>query len=112
MPNESEPLDRVFQSLSNPTRRAVVARLGQGSATMTGLAAQFDMALPSFLQHLDVLESAGLVSSEKVGRTRTYRLEPRFLVEAEHWLEAHRRQWDTRLSQLDDLLLSRKENNK
>jgi DNA-binding transcriptional ArsR family regulator len=110
MPNESDVLDRVFQALSNPTRREVLARLGKGPASMTELAEPFDMALPSFLQHLQVLEKNGMVSSEKTGRVRMFRLEPEPLLLAEHWMDTHRREWETRLNQLDDFLKTLKEN--
>ncbi|MGV3616743.1 MAG: ArsR/SmtB family transcription factor [Fimbriimonas sp.] len=110
MPNESELLDRVFQALSNPTRRDVLARLGRGPASMTELAESHEMALPSFLQHLQVLERSGMVSSQKVGRVRTYRLEPQPLLLAEHWMDVRRNEWETRLDQLDDLLYKLKEN--
>jgi len=112
MPNETVPLDRVFQALSNSTRREVIERLGHGPATMTDLAAPYDMALPSFLQHLQVLESAGMVSSEKKGRVRMYQLEAKRLLEAENWMDKHRRQWEARLDQLDSFLLDLKESNK
>ena len=79
---------------------------------MTELAAPFDMALPSFLQHLQVLESAGLVTSEKSGRVRTFQLNPERLIEAEHWMDARRRQWETRLDQFDAFLLELKETSK
>ena len=104
MPNESPTLDRVFRALSNPTRREVITRLGSGPCRMTDLAAPFDMTLPSFLQHLQVLEDAGMVSSVKSGRVRTYRLETPALLAAEHWIDTHRRQWETRLDQLDQFL--------
>lgn len=104
MPNESPTLDRVFRALSNPTRRDVITRLGLGPCRMTDLAEPFDMALPSFLQHLQVLEDAEMVSSEKAGRVRTYRLETPALLAAEHWIDTHRRQWETRLDQLDQFL--------
>ena len=104
MPNETEELDRVFQALSHPARREVIDRLGQGPATMTELAQPFDMALPSFLQHLQVLERSGLVRSEKNGRVRTFQLQPQSLIEAEHWMDTRRKQWETRLDQLDSLL--------
>src|SRR2546430_10220865 len=74
--NQQMHLDRVFRSLGDPTRRAVLSRLSAGSAAVSELARSFDMALPSFTQHLDVLEGCGLVRSRKVGRVRTYRLPP------------------------------------
>ena len=112
MPNETQVLDRVFQALSNPTRREVISRLANGPTAMTKLAESFDMALPSFLQHLQVLEAAGLVRSNKTGRVRTYQLESKNLLEAEHWMDVHRHQWESRLTQLDDFLLELKETQK
>jgi len=110
MPSEAIPLDDVFQALSNATRRSVIARLGQGPAAMTELAQSFKMALPSFLQHLQVLERCGLVSSTKSGRVRMFRLESPPLEAAEDWLATHRTQWETRLNQLDAFLVTQKEN--
>jgi DNA-binding transcriptional ArsR family regulator len=108
MPNSS-PLDRVFQALADPTRRAVVERLGRGPAPMSELAQPFAMALPSFAQHLDVLERSGLVRSRKKGRVRTYRLAPRPLAAAEHWMDKQRALWERRLDQLDSHLNEMKE---
>src|SRR5260221_3344333 len=76
MPNQRMHLDRVFRALGDPTRRAVLSRLSAGPAAVSELARSSDMALPSFAQHLDVLEESGLVRSRKVGRVRTYRLLP------------------------------------
>jgi DNA-binding transcriptional ArsR family regulator len=104
-PHATERLNRVFQALADPTRRAVLERLGRGSAGMSELAEPFGMALPSFAQHLRVLEDCGLVNSAKQGRVRTYALAPGALAPAEHWLEKHRRLWETRLDQLDAFLL-------
>ncbi len=104
MPNQLAELPRLFQALSDPTRLAVVAELSQGPRSMTALARPFDMALPSFSQHLKVLEDCGMVRSSKSGRVRTYELQPKALEAAEHWLTVHRRRWETRLDQLDDYL--------
>jgi DNA-binding transcriptional ArsR family regulator len=104
MPNQTTQLDRVFQALADPTRRAVLERLGSGPAAVSELAQPFDMALPSFAQHLAVLEKCGLVRSRKAGRVRTYRLTPRRLEAAEQWLSAQRAKWQCRLDQLDDFL--------
>jgi DNA-binding transcriptional ArsR family regulator len=101
----------VFQSLADPTRRAVLERLSGGPASVTELARPFRMALPSFSQHLDMLESCGLVKSRKVGRIRTYRIAPRPLKTAERWLEKRRFAWEKRLDQLEDYLLELKETN-
>jgi DNA-binding transcriptional ArsR family regulator len=94
-------LDRVFQALADPTRRAVLQRLGRGEAAVTELARPFDMALPSFMQHLRVLETCGLVRSQKTGRVRRYRIAPRPLTSAEAWMSAQRALWERRLDQLD-----------
>lgn len=105
MPNQTTArLDRLFHALADPTRRAVLERLATGPAAMSDLARPFDMALPSFSQHLDVLEDCGLVRSRKHGRVRTYRLEPARLAAAGHWLERQRSIWAKRLDQLDDHL--------
>lgn len=90
MPAPSTQLDRVFQALADPTRRAVLERLRRGPAAMSELAQPFPMALPSFAQHLDVLERCGLVRSRKAGRVRTYRLSPRPLRVADRWLARQR----------------------
>jgi DNA-binding transcriptional ArsR family regulator len=102
-------VDRVFRALADPTRRAVLERLGRGPAGMTELAEPFDMALPSFLQHLRTLEESGLVRSEKVGRVRTYHVSPDGLQTAEHWLARQRSLWERRLDQLDAHLVRLKE---
>ncbi len=104
MPQQTLELDRVFQALSDPTRRRVVERLVVGSASTSELARPFEMALPSFIQHLSVLERAGLVTSTKQGRVRTYDLAPATLAVADDWLARQRRLWERRLDQLDDLL--------
>ena len=102
-------LDRVFHALADPTRRAVLHRLGRGPAPVSELARPFRMALPSFAQHLDALEHCGLVRSRKSGRVRTYRLAPRPLVAAEHWIAEQRALWERRLDQLDQVLSEFKE---
>ena len=110
MPNQQAvQLNGVFHGLADPTRRAVLERLATGPAPVTELARPFDMALPSFLQHLGVLERSGLVKSRKEGRVRTYRLSPKPLRAAENWLEQRRSVWDRRLDQLDAYLLQLKE---
>lgn len=102
-------LDQVFQALADPTRRKVIERLVSGSASTSELAEPFEMALPSFTQHLAVLERAGLVTSTKQGRVRTYRLAPAALEVADGWLAEQRRLWEQRLDQLDDFLNTLKE---
>jgi DNA-binding transcriptional ArsR family regulator len=106
VPTTAPDLDDVFAALADPTRRAVISRLGQGPASTKELAADHAMALPSFMAHLDLLGRVGLVTSEKQGRVRTYRLEPAGLEPAEHWLEAQHRLWSSRLDQLDAFLAS------
>ena len=97
-------LDTVFRALANPTRRSVYERLCQGPAGATELAEPFDMALPSFMQHLGVLESAGLVRSRKVGRVRRFEARELPMLELAGWLETQRAVWAGRLDQLDDYL--------
>ena len=109
MPNQPAPLNRVFHALADPTRRAVLERLSGGPASMSELAQPFKMALPSFSQHLDVLESCGLVRSRKTGRVRTYELAPEPLEEAEQWMVTQRANWERRLDQLDQYLNELKE---
>jgi DNA-binding transcriptional ArsR family regulator len=99
-------LDRIFTALADPTRRAVVARLVQGEAQVTELAAPHDMALPSFLKHLGALERAGLVHSRKEGRRRICTLHPEALAAAETWLDRQRALWEGRLDRLDRLAAS------
>ena len=94
-------LDLAFAALANPTRRAVIERLRRGPATVSELAEPFRMALPSFLQHLRVLEAGGLVRSRKRGRVRTVRLVPGELRHAAGSLEKQREVWEQRLDQLD-----------
>jgi DNA-binding transcriptional ArsR family regulator len=110
MPNQQAiQLDRVFHGLADPTRRAVLGKLSRGPAAVSDLAAPFNMSLPSFLQHLEVLEDCGLVKSRKAGRVRTYRLTPQPLRVAEGWLEKQRSLWNRRLDQLDAYLTDIKE---
>jgi DNA-binding transcriptional ArsR family regulator len=107
MPNQQ--LTRVFHALTDPTRRAVLERLTRGPAAVSELAQPFRMALPSFVQHLGVLEECGLVRSKKQGRVRTYTLASQPLKAAEDWLSAQRVHWERRLDSLDDFLETLKE---
>ncbi len=102
-------LDQAFQALSNPTRRAVIERLGKGPATVKELADPFDMALPSFLQHLEVLERGGLITSRKTGRVRTVRIRADQLIRVTGWLDEQRELWERRLDQLDEHLKNMEE---
>lgn len=101
-------IDAVFRALSDATRRNVVERLGQKPISVSDLAARYPMALPSFVEHMKVLEKSGLVRSRKAGRVRTYELVPNRLKLAEGWLERQRRFWEQRLDQLDAYLVSTK----
>lgn len=109
MPNQSADLTRVFHALADPTRRAVLERLTLGPAAMTELAKPFPMALPSFYQHLGVLEDSGLVQSRKSGRVRTYEITPEPLAVAQGWMAEQRSLWEMRLDQLDTYLVELKE---
>lgn len=109
MPNQLL-LDRTFHAMANATRRGVIVRLGTGPASMTDLAQDFDMAMPSLLQHLQTLERDGMVHSTKTGRVRLYRLESAPLLAAEDWLVSRRAVWETRLNQLDAFLALHQDN--
>ena len=109
MPKRGETVDEVFKALADPTRRQVIERLSSGPASTSELAEPFQMALPSFTQHLGVLERAGVVTSTKQGRIRTYRLSPAGLDSAEGWLGRQRRGWERRLDQLDQFLVDQQE---
>ncbi len=109
MPYYSRKLDEVFRALADPTRRAVLQRLSGGAATTLELARPFEMALPSFTQHLQVLENSGLVKSKKAGRVRVYELTPKRLQAIEDWILGRRKLWERRLDQLDAYLLTMKE---
>lgn len=104
MLNQPPPLDRLFQALADPTRRAIVDRLSRGPASVGELARPFAISLPAVVQHLQVLEASGLVRSEKRGRVRTCRLEPAALGTAEHWIAERRSGWERRLDRLGDVL--------
>ena len=96
MPKQDRPVERTFLALSDPTRRAVVEALSMGPATVSQLAGPFEMALPSFTQHLGVLESAGLIVSRREGRSRICTLDVAALKDAEEWMAAYRAQWESR----------------
>jgi DNA-binding transcriptional ArsR family regulator len=97
-------LDRTFQALADPTRRAIVERLAGGPASVSALAAPLPMSLPAVMLHLKVLEDSGLVVSEKKGRVRTCRIEPKMLSEAERWVGERRRMWEAKLDRLGAFL--------
>jgi DNA-binding transcriptional ArsR family regulator len=99
-------LDRLFHALADPARRTMVERLSRGPAPVSELARPLAMSLPSVMQHLGVLEAAGLVRSEKLGRVRTCSIQTETLGLAEQWINARRREWEDRLDRLGDYLNS------
>jgi DNA-binding transcriptional ArsR family regulator len=107
--NPSDNVNDVFRALSDPTRRQVLERLSRKPGSVSELAKPFDMALPSFVEHLRILEGSGLVRSAKQGRVRTYQLVPKRLQLAEDWLARQRSLWESRLDQLDSYLMELKE---
>jgi DNA-binding transcriptional ArsR family regulator len=104
MLNRSADLDRLFHALADPARRAMVERLSRGPAAVSELARPLPMSLPAAMQHLGVLEAAGLVRTEKVGRVRTCAIEPGALSQAEQWINARRIEWEHRLDRLGEYL--------
>jgi DNA-binding transcriptional ArsR family regulator len=104
MLNELPDLDRLFHALADPARRAMVERLSRGPAPVSELARPLPMSLPAAMQHLGVLEAAGLVRSEKIGRVRTCAIEPHTLSQAEQWINARRIEWEHRLDRLAEFL--------
>src|SRR5271169_4131460 len=102
--NQSATLDLTFQALADPARRAMVERLSLGAASVSDLARPLPMSLPAVMQHLAVLESSGLIVSEKIGRVRTCRIDAAALSEAERWIHARRAEWERKLDRLDAYL--------
>jgi DNA-binding transcriptional ArsR family regulator len=106
--NQADEIDRLLSALADPTRRRIVEQLGAGPASVTALAGPMPMSLPAVLQHLQVLESSGLVVSTKSGRVRTCQLDPERLKAVEGWVGDRRRQWERRLDRLGKILDSEK----
>jgi DNA-binding transcriptional ArsR family regulator len=104
MLNQSVDLNLLFHALADPCRRSMVERLSRGPAPVSELARPLPMSLPAAMQHLGVLETAGLVRSQKVGRVRTCVIEPQALDRVEQWINARRVEWENRLDRLDDYL--------
>ena len=100
----TDPLDATFAALADPTRRAILARLAGGEASVTDIARPFTMSLPAVSKHLKVLERAGLISRGRDAQWRPCRLKPEPLKEVAHWVEDYRRLWDERLDRLEDYL--------
>jgi DNA-binding transcriptional ArsR family regulator len=101
MPNYTPSLDLLFSALSDPTRRAIVMRLTRQPASVSELAEPFAMAMPTLLQHIRVLETSGLVATQKVGRVRTCTLRPEAMAATEQWLAAQRQLWERRLDRME-----------
>jgi DNA-binding transcriptional ArsR family regulator len=110
MLNDSPQLDRAFQELSDPVRRGMLARLSRGPASVSQLAEPFAISLPAVLQHLKSLEESGLVRSEKQGRVRTVRMEPKALTAAQSWIAERRAEWEAQLDRFENYLQSLKSN--
>jgi DNA-binding transcriptional ArsR family regulator len=101
---KSQPIDEVFRALGDPTRRDLVERLSGGPATVSQLAGPLEISLSAVVQHLAVLEASGVIRSEKVGRSRTCRLDPAGLRLAEDWFAGQRALWERRLDRLGEIL--------
>jgi DNA-binding transcriptional ArsR family regulator len=108
----SSRLDASFAALSDATRRSVLERLGRSDASITELAEKFDMTLTGMKKHVGVLEQAGLVRTEKVGRVRTCTLGPRRLEDVTAWIEKYRQLWDARFDELDKVVEELKQKEK
>lgn len=100
----AKDLDEVFHALADPTRRAVVERLGNGPASISELAAPFDMALPSFMKHIRLLEGSGLIRTRKAGRIRTCTLAPQRIDTIGSWIARQRALWEQRTDRLEQFV--------
>ncbi|MEN8841133.1 MAG: metalloregulator ArsR/SmtB family transcription factor [Octadecabacter sp.] len=110
IPTMPRDLSAIFSALSDPTRRAVVEQLAKGPASVTTLASDYDIALPTFMRHLKILETCGLVRSVKKGRVRTCHIEAAPMMELQGWLEWQRRVWEDRMDQLGDIAVALEQN--
>jgi DNA-binding transcriptional ArsR family regulator len=97
-------IDRIFQALGDPSRRAIMEKLGEGPISVSRLAEPLNITLAAVVQHLQVLEESGLVQTEKTGRVRTCRIEPAGLAAAQKWISDRRSMWERKLDRLGDLL--------
>jgi DNA-binding transcriptional ArsR family regulator len=104
MMKRAAQLDDAFRALADPTRRAMVERLSRGPVAVSELAQPLPMSLAAVVQHVQILEDSGVIRTEKIGRVRTCRLEPRGLEGAERWLGKHRVLWERRLDRLGEFL--------
>jgi DNA-binding transcriptional ArsR family regulator len=107
-----QQLSGIFLALADPTRRAVLGQLGEGPSSVSELAKPFDMALPSFLKHIHVLESSGLIRTRKTGRVRTCAIEKKPFAVAEAWLSTQRAVWEQRTDRLEQFVLTAKDKRK
>lgn len=105
MLKQSQALDLMFSALADPARRSMVERLAKGPASVSELAKPLNMSLPAVVQHLQLLEQSGLVTSRKTGRVRTCRIDPRRLNMAQSWLQKQRSLWEARLDRMDEIIL-------
>ncbi|MEO3434629.1 metalloregulator ArsR/SmtB family transcription factor [Inquilinus sp. CAU 1745] len=104
-----DDLSTIFLALADPTRRAVIARLGQGPASVSELASPFDMGLPSFMKHIRLLESSGMIRTKKAGRTRTCLIDGPGLSNAERWLAEQREIWEAQTDRLEAFVMQEQE---
>ncbi|MGC3939540.1 ArsR/SmtB family transcription factor [Roseobacter sp. EG26] len=107
--NEDDQLDAAFSALAHPARRAILARLAQGTASVKALAQPFEMSLPAVSKHIRVLESAGLITRERDAQFRLCRLETKPIQKISSWTEQYRHIWDARFDMMDTLLTDMKE---
>jgi len=112
MEQYSSQLNGIFQALADPTRRAVVGRLGEGPASVGDLAAPFDMALPSFMKHIRTLEQSGLIRTSKSGRVRMCEVDRSQLAAVDHWLDEQRAIWEARTDRLERFVMQDMEQTK
>jgi DNA-binding transcriptional ArsR family regulator len=111
MGNDQDQLDGIFQALADPTRRAVLGRLGRGPASISDLAKPFDMALPSFLKHIRFLEGSGFIRTRKEGRVRTCTLSKSSFAAVDAWLSAQRALWEGRADRLEQFVTTENKEN-
>ncbi|MEO5807797.1 metalloregulator ArsR/SmtB family transcription factor [Devosia sp.] len=109
---DHHPLDSIFQALADPTRRAVLGRLGTGPASISDLAEPFAMALPSFMKHIHFLEDAGLIRTHKQGRVRTCSIEQQQFAAIDGWLKDQRAVWEGRTDRLEQFVLNQQNKDK
>jgi DNA-binding transcriptional ArsR family regulator len=107
--NTATALDRTFQALADPTRRSILARLSRSPISVSELAKPLAMSLPAVMQHLTVLETSGLVHTQKLGRVRTCRIEPQGMSLAERWISERRREWEAHFDRLGEYLQTLKQ---